>query len=41
MKRFLLFSLILAILVSACKTAELPGESSKKDLVVTIYKSPT
>ncbi len=41
MKRFLLVSLILTVLVSACGTTELPGESRKKDLVVTIYKSPT
>ncbi len=41
MKRFRLVSLILTVLVSACGTTELKGESGKKDLVVTIYKSPT
>ena len=41
MKRFLLVSLIITVLVSACGTAALPGEGGTEELVVTIYKSPT
>ena len=41
MKRFLIVSFLITVLVSACGAAALPGEGVKDDLVVTIYKLPT
>ena len=41
MKRFLLVSLFITVLISACGTAALPDGGGKEELVVTIYKLPT
>lgn len=41
MKRFLVVSFLIAVLLSACGTAALQGEGVQEDLLVTIYKLPT
>ena len=41
MKRFLVVSLLIAVLLSACGTAAMQGEGVQEDLLVTIYKLPT
>ncbi len=41
MKRFLVVSLLIAVLLSACGAAAMQGEDVQEDLLVTIYKSPT
>lgn len=41
MKRFLIVSLLITVLVSACGAAAPQGEGVQQDQVVTIYKLPT
>jgi hypothetical protein len=41
MKRFLIVSLLITVLVSACRAAAPQGEGVQQDQVVTIYKLPT
>ena len=41
MKRFLIASLLITVLVSACGSAAPQGEGVQQDQVVTIHKLPT
>jgi len=41
MKRFLIVSLLITVLVSACGAAALQGEEQEEEKTITVYKLPT
>lgn len=41
MKRFLIASLLITVLVSACGAAAVQGEGTEEEHIITVYKLPT
>lgn len=41
MKRFLIASLLIAVLVSACGAGAVQGEGPEEEQIITVYKLPT
>jgi len=41
MKRFLIVSLLITVLVSACGAAASQGDEAQNEKIITVYKLPT